>query len=224
MSNWHFNLGCCLQVKAPQLASWYSFEDPGPLPPMPNPAMNDPISTAEPAAAVKLVAAATTKQPETQPSIDAWATPVEPSTEVKAAESAVLASSLAGLDGDAWGGSSFGPDMGLPMSQAPPGKSTAEPVPMGKPKGMAEPALKAPAELAKSAEGETFDPTFAVCNGNVVPFSRFSIVLLTFQSVLTPSQSYNKLLFQCSGFQVGSDGCMAFNTQLCLLHFHAHRC
>lgn len=126
--------------KAPKgepLTSWYSFEDPGPLPPMPTPTDPQGSSAQVPAAAPKSSQPATFKQPEKQPSIDPWAAPVEPSAEVKATESEVMAASLAGLEGDAWGGNTFGQERGQPMAEAEPiglakGKAMAGEEPMGK--------------------------------------------------------------------------------------------
>ena len=135
---------------------------------MPTPTAEDTLtpsdpwgsSTQSPVAAPKSGQPATApKQPATQASIDPWAAPVEPSAEVKATESEVMAASLAGLEGDAWGGSAFGQDMGQPMAGAQPigkaadasakgkamggvqpmGKATVTPA-VGKPIGQAEPA------------------------------------------------------------------------------------
>ena len=123
--------------KSEPLSSWFSFEDPGPLPPMPTPTVEedtpiDPKGTSPQPPTASFAEPAVAKQPETQPSIDAWATPVEPSAETKATEKEVLASSLAGLDGDAWGGSSFGPDMGQPMGAAEPTGKAADTSAKGK--------------------------------------------------------------------------------------------
>ena len=127
----------------------------------------------QPATAPKLGQPATApKQPATQASIDPWAAPVEPSADVKATESEVMAASLAGLEGDAWGGSAFGQDMGEPMAGAEPvgkaagasakGKSIGGVEPMGKatvtsamgkPIGLAEPAQDM---NLKATQGELF--------------------------------------------------------------------
>lgn len=122
------------------LASWYSFEDPGPLPPMPTPTAEDATpsdpwgsSTLSPTAPTSPQAAPASKQPQTQPSIDAWAAPVEPSAEGKAVESEVLAAGIAGLDGDAWGRSSFGQDRLAQMGIADPTGKAADTLPKGTP-------------------------------------------------------------------------------------------
>lgn len=126
--------------KAPKgepLASWYSFEDPGPLPPMPTPTDPQGSFGQPPTTAPKSSQPVTSRQPEKQPSIDPWAAPVEPSAEVKATESEVMAASFAGLEGDAWGGNAFGQDRGQPEAEAEPiglakGKAMAGEEPMGK--------------------------------------------------------------------------------------------
>lgn len=126
--------------KAPNrepLASWYSFEDPGPLPPMPTPTDPQGSPRQAPTNGPKLSQPATSKQPEKQPSLDPWAAPVEPSAEVKATESEVMAASFAGLEGDAWGGNTFGQERGQPKAEAEPiglakGKAMAGEEPMGK--------------------------------------------------------------------------------------------
>ena len=119
--------------KSEPLSSWFSFEDPGPLPPMPTPTTDDTTSTGDfraPPTSTTLTPACTPVSGTTQPfkptlsstgptkqaqkvrSNDPWATPVEPPV----AEVELLSATLAGLGGDAWGGSSFGPDMGKPMA------------------------------------------------------------------------------------------------------------
>ena len=163
----------CIQAStAPQsqpLASWTSFEDPGPLPPMPAPTPDDDPSdqdffapsptataaqpstttagvTAQPAKAAATPGAESAlpaPQVSKQRSNDPWATPVEPPAQVKAAENELLSATLAGLGGDAWGGNSFGPEMGKPLKeagfpqepiqaqsvQAPPGMGQPQPFP-----------------------------------------------------------------------------------------------
>lgn len=143
--------------KGEPLASWYSFEDSGPLPAMPNPtsedtvAPNDPwgSSTQSPMATPKSGQPAATKQPETQGSIDPWAASVEPSAEVRATESEVMAASLAGLGGDAWGGSAFGQDMGQPMAGAEPVGKAADSSAKGTLMAGAQPVGKVTETLAK---------------------------------------------------------------------------
>lgn len=141
------------------MSSWLSFEDPGPLPPLPAPTVEEgaPFNSKGPSpgspSAANFVQPAIAKQPETQPSIDAWATPVEPSAEVKATEKEVLASSLAGLDGDAWGGSSFGPDMGQPMGAAEPTGKAADSSAKGKPMAGAQPVGKSADTNLKGTQG-----------------------------------------------------------------------
>ena len=90
-----------------------------------------------PTTAAKSSQPAISKQPEKQPSMDPWAAPVEPSAEVKAAESEVMAASFAGLEGDAWGSNTFGQERGQPKAEAEPiglakGKAMAGEEPMGK--------------------------------------------------------------------------------------------
>ena len=153
----------CMQARAAvmsePLASWTSFEDPGPLPPMPAPTPDDdpsdedifarPVTTPATATTAQPPAATTaaTAQPSTpaaasapasqaskQRSNDPWATPVEPPPEVKAAENELLSATLAGLGGDAWG-NSFGPEMGKPLKgagAAPQSMAAAAQVPQGK--------------------------------------------------------------------------------------------
>lgn len=158
----------CIQAStAPQsqpLASWTSFEDPGPLPPMPAPTPDDDPSdqdffvptptaaaaqpstttvgvTAQPAraaAATPSADSAPAQQVSKQRSNDPWATPVEPPAQVKAAENELLSATLAGLGGDAWGGNSFGPEMGKPLKEAglpqePMAASVQAPPGMGQP-------------------------------------------------------------------------------------------
>lgn len=138
------------------LTSWYSFEDPGPLPPMPTPAPEDTTpsdpwgsSTQSPTAPISAQAATASKQPQTQPSIDPWAAPVEPSAEGKAVESEVLAASIAGLDGDAWGGSTFGQDRLVQMGIAEPTGKAPNSLPKGKPMAATGPVGKAAEAVAK---------------------------------------------------------------------------
>lgn len=126
-----------------------------------DPTPSDPwASLSQSPAAPKSGLPASSKQPQTQPSIDAWAAPVEPSHEVKTAENNVLAASLAGLDGDAWGGSSFGPNMGPAMTGAEPiGKAegtTSKVMPKAEPTGKVISAMGMPlAALIGKADGVT---------------------------------------------------------------------
>lgn len=124
---------------------------------MPTPTAEDTITPSDPwgsptqssVAAPKSSQPATTKQPETPASIDPWAAPVEPSAEVKATERGVMAASLAGLEGDAWGGSAFGQDMGQPMAGAEPTGKAADTSAKGKSMAGAQPMGKASDTLAK---------------------------------------------------------------------------
>lgn len=168
------------------LASWTSFEDPGPLPPMPAPTLDDdpsdqdifaPLPTATAAQPSTIAAAQPAKaaaapsaesvparQVSKQRSNDPWATPVEPPAEVKAAENELLSVTLAGLGGDAWGGNSFGPEMGKPLKEA------------GLPQDSATAAVKAPSEpaAAKSqAEPLTSQPSWMHLANSSNPFSSF---------------------------------------------------
>ena len=112
---------------------------------------SDPLgsSAQSPVAAPKPGQPAATKQPETQTSIDPWTAPVEPSAEAKATESEVMAASLAGLEGDAWGGSAFGQDMSQPMAGAVPIGEAADPSAKGNSTAGAQPVGKATDTLAK---------------------------------------------------------------------------
>lgn len=127
------------------------------------------LSTQSPVAAPKSSQPATTKQPETQASIDPWAAPIEPSAEVKATESEVMAASLAGLEGDAWGGSAFGQDMGQPMAGAEPTGKVADTSAKGKPMAGAQPMGKATDTLAKGrpigGAGPAQDMSFQAAQG-----------------------------------------------------------
>ncbi|KAL0018112.1 hypothetical protein WJX79_001500, partial [Trebouxia sp. C0005] len=173
------------------LASWTSFEDPGPLPPMPAPTPDDDPSdqdfcaplpsaiAAQPSTTTAGVTSHTAKAAATpsaepapapaqqvskQRSNDPWATPVEPPAEVKAAENELLSATLAGLGGDAWGGNSFGPEMGKPLKEA------------GVSQDPAAAAVKAPPEpaAAKSqAESLTTQPSWMHLANSSNPFSSF---------------------------------------------------
>ncbi|KAL0018090.1 hypothetical protein WJX79_006558, partial [Trebouxia sp. C0005] len=173
------------------LASWTSFEDPGPLPPMPAPTPDaDPSDqdfcaplpsaiAAQPSTTTAGVTSHTAKAAATpsaepapapaqqvskQRSNDPWATPVEPPAEVKAAENELLSATLAGLGGDAWGGNSFGPEMGKPLKEA------------GVSQDPAAAAVKAPPEpaAAKSqAESLTTQPSWMHLANSSNPFSSF---------------------------------------------------
>ena len=106
-------------------------------------------------AAADLSQRAAAKQPEAQPSIDAWAAPVEPSAEVKAAENEVLAASLAGLDGDMWGGSTFGQDKGQSAAAAEPVGKTGLMSAKGRPMAETEPIRKASETPSQTVAGRT---------------------------------------------------------------------
>lgn len=103
-------------------------------------------------------AATASKQPQTQPSIDAWDAPVEPSAEGKAVENEVLAASIAGLDGDAWGGSTFGQDRLAQMGIAEPTGKAANTLPKGKPMAAAGPVGKAAEAVAMGAPAGEAEP------------------------------------------------------------------
>lgn len=127
------------------LSSWMSFDDPGPLPPMPAPTADDDPMTDEfwappaPATAATAQMSRATAAPESTPvskkvpgkpaTSDPWASHVEPTPEVKAVEQQLLSKNLAGLDGlggDAAWSNSFGPKMGKPLTAEP--EPTPEPV------------------------------------------------------------------------------------------------
>ena len=101
--------------------------------------------TAQPAKAAATTSADSAlpaQQVSKQRSNDPWATPVEPPAEVKAVENELLSATLAGLGGDAWGGNSFGPEMGKPLKEAglpqePTAASVQAPPGMGQPQPFA---------------------------------------------------------------------------------------
>ena len=170
---------------------------------MPTPAAEDTSpsdpwgsSTQSPTAS-KSAHPATSKQPETQPSIDAWATPVEPSPEVKATESEVLAASLAGLEGDAWGGSTFGQDRGQPMAAVEPIGRAADALAKGKPMAGAEPVGEATDTMAKGrpiGEAEPSNHLSSVATPGeqfwCQPFATVSKLLKLFVSTRLKSMSH----------------------------------
>ena len=153
------------------LTSWYSFEDPGPLPPMPTPTPEDTTpsdpwasSTQSPTAPTSAQTPTASKQLQTQPSIDPWAAPVEPSAEgkAKAVENEVLAASIAGLDGDAWGGSSFGQDRLVQLGIAEPTGKAANAVAKGTPMAAAGALGKATDAVAKGGMTGEAEPAKGV--------------------------------------------------------------
>jgi hypothetical protein len=96
------------------------FFAPTPTATIAQPSTTTAAVTAQPAKAAATASAelAPARQVSKQRSNDPWATPVEPPAEVKAAENELLSATLAGLGGDAWGGNSFGPEMGKPLKEA----------------------------------------------------------------------------------------------------------
>ncbi len=96
------------------------FFTPTPTATTAQPSTTTPGVAAQPAKAAATPSAdsAPGQQVSKQRSNDPWATPVEPPAQVKAAENELLSATLAGLGGDAWGGNSFGPEMGKPLKKA----------------------------------------------------------------------------------------------------------
>lgn len=197
------DLGQASPVGKPHLplSSWTSFEDPGPLPPMPPPNPDDDpadddfwaqpkAASAKPATAeiakpaagstattssAATAEAALATQLEKQQTNDPWA--VEPPAEVKQAEQELLTANLAGLGigGDAAWGNSFGPDMGKPMSSEPEALQTAQtPAVTASQAPTTQEAAPIKSQAKSQAETSASQPSWMSLASSSNPFAQFS--------------------------------------------------